>query len=202
VGGLIVRNSWSDGLGLAHGSVGRGSHSAAYYMHAVSDHDEGLVCPNQHSPRSWWACKTLQECISPVSIAYAEAARRPIKLRCLDNGAAVKPGVVCAPSGVYYLANVTEWDSDGLFVACFLRDTRGSDGVQFRLTETSLPQGDVCMPPLVMDDLASIFTPLKISHENDPLVCGFNFLPYETISVMASRYSITEHVAATDYNIE
>jgi hypothetical protein len=36
VGGYIVRNTWKDGLGAAHGLRARGSHTAAYYLQATS----------------------------------------------------------------------------------------------------------------------------------------------------------------------
>lgn len=44
-GGLIVKNSWSDG-------PTQGSHSLAYWMQEVSDWEERTVCPNS------WKCVT------------------------------------------------------------------------------------------------------------------------------------------------
>ena len=200
MGGLIVRNSWDDGLGAAHGSIGRGSHSAHYFMHTVSDHDEARACPNPHSPRSWAPCKDLAECHSPVTRAYAEAARRPLLLKCIDNGGALVPGLMCDTASAYFLANLTEWDSGGLFVGCFHRDPP-NDAAAAAAAADKWP-ASVCMPPLVIDDLSSLFTPKDIPDLNNPDVCQYNFIPYTTLALMQSRYGITEHVAATDYTIE
>ena len=117
-GGFIIRNSWSDGLETAHGSSGRGSHTAAYYMRDIDDADEALACPNPHSPRSWSWCKNLNDCHNPVTALEAEAQRRPLKLRCIDNAADLFD--VCTKNATYFMTNLTEWDEDGLFVACFL----------------------------------------------------------------------------------
>ena len=117
-GGFIVRNSWSDGLEKAHGSAGRGSHTAAYFMRDIDDADEALACPNPHSPRSWSACKSLADCRNPVTALEAEAQRRPLALTCIDNAADLYG--VCAKNASYFMANLTEWDEGGLFVACFL----------------------------------------------------------------------------------
>ena len=93
VGGFIVRNSWSDGLGLAHASKGRGSHSYLYYMRAISDGDESLVCPNPHSPRSWPTCDELDKCLGDgVAIAGARAFGGVRLLECIDNGGYLIPG--------------------------------------------------------------------------------------------------------------
>lgn len=117
-GGFIIRNSWSDGLEKAHGSAGRGSHSAAYFMRDMDDADEALACPNPHSPRSWSVCKSLGDCRNPLTAFEAEALRRPLTLTCIDNAADLFD--VCTKNGTYFMTNLTEWDEDGLFVACFL----------------------------------------------------------------------------------
>ena len=179
-------------------------------VHDRSDHDEARDCPNPHSPRSWWACKNLDECHSPVTIAYAKAARKPRRLTCLDNGHVLQTGVVCDLGSKYFLANITEWDSGGLFVGCFLRDGGGGDGGdgggsgKGSSEPTSTWPAYVCTPPLVMDDLATIFTfdAAEFTHLNDPSVCGYNIIPYSTLAVVQSRFSITEHVGATDFTIE
>jgi len=164
-------------------------------MHALSDYDEALVCPNPHSPRSWTMCKTLDECRSPTTIAYAAAARKPLTLVCLDQSPDFASGAACEAGARYYLANLTEWDSGGLFVGCFHRDTISAPS-------TSTWPGFTCTPPMILDDFASLFTPTSdFPHANDPTVCGFNLIPYETLNVVQSRYGITEHVAATDYTI-
>ena len=165
-GGFIIRNSWSDGLGTAHGSRGRGSHSAAYYMHDVDEADEALACPNPHSPRSWSTCKSLDNCRNAVTVLQARAQRRPLELLCIDNS--VDFFGVCVQNATYFLTNLTEWDSDGLFVGCFLWGAT---------SEAPAGHGDVCSPPMLIDDLASLWTPATIDHVNDPDLCGYNFLP-------------------------
>lgn len=181
-GGFILRNSWSDGLGTAHGSKGRGSHSAAYFMRDVFDFDESLVCPNPHSPRSWQLCKSVDECESPLMRVQANVARKSLALTCTDNSDSVFG--VCTPKATYYLANLTEWDSDGLFVGCFFRADRSEY---------------TCLPPLLIDDLATVFTPLTIDHINDPTICGYNFLPFATLEAIRSRFGGT---VAGDFTIE
>ena len=55
VGGYIVKNSWWDGLPPGPGwKQARGSHSVAFFMQQVSPADEAAVCPNAHSPQSWY----------------------------------------------------------------------------------------------------------------------------------------------------
>ena len=189
-GGFIIRNSWSDGLGTAHGSNGRGSHSAAYYMRDVYDLDEALTCPNPHSPRSWALCKDVAECTNPLTVVQAKVARRPLQLRCTDNSNQVSG--VCEVNASYFMANLTEFDSDGLFIACFLRSSSAHSA-------EAHPAASLCVPPLLIDDLASIFTPRHIEHLNDPDVCGYNFLPYSTVEAVRSRLGA---VVSSDFDIE
>ena len=134
-------------------------------MRDIDEADEALACPNPHSPRSWSACKSLGDCRNPVTALEAEAQRRPLALTCIDNAADLFG--VCTKNASYFMANLTEWDEEGLFVACFLwageKDAPGA--------------GDVCAPPMLIDDLASIWTPTTIEHFNDPDLCGYNFIP-------------------------
>ena len=96
-----VRNSWSDGLGLAHASKGRGSHSYLYYMRAISDGDESLVCPNPHSPRSWPTCDELDKCLGDgVAIAGARAFGGVRLLECMLMASDCLPHQVRAHLGV------------------------------------------------------------------------------------------------------
>ena len=87
-------------------------------------------------------------CRSPLTAVQARVARKPLLLRCIDSSKYAFG--VCAENATYYLSSLTEWDSDGLFVGCFLRETHGAVD---RL---------LCAPPLLIDDLASIFTPATI----------------------------------------
>jgi len=49
VGGFIVRNTWADGLGTAHGLKARGSHTAAYFHGEVY----GGHSPSFNLPKIW-----------------------------------------------------------------------------------------------------------------------------------------------------
>lgn len=190
-GGFILRNSWSDGLGFAHASKGRGSHSYLYYMRGVSDWDEARVCPNPHSPRSWAHCDSLTKCKNAYSVDAASSMRKPMRLSCIDNGGYLVPGL-CERGAIYFMRNLTEWDSGadraGLFIGCFLR---ADDGAQ------------LCAPPLMLDDLATLFTPEGIDEGkialNRPEVCGFNFLPYRLVDELQSRWGF---LTASSFNIE
>ena len=188
VGGFILRNSWSDGLGLQHGAKGRGSHSAAYYHQSVSETDEALACANPHSPRSWQKCADVAACRSPLLALQARAARKPLRLRCLDDGAWVTPGLCACGSGsgsgaTYYLKNLTEFGG-GLFVGCVVVDGPPT------ATASAPSPTELCAPPLLIDDLATIFTPVDAEltpYLHEPTVCGYNFLPYSTFALIQAR---------------
>lgn len=77
----------------------------------------------------------------------------------------------------------------GLFVTCFIYE--GEHG-----TSQSM-----CLPPLTVDDVATVFTPHNIDDVkvNDPLLCGFNFLPYATFEILSSRLG---GVVASRFDIE
>ena len=59
----------------------------------------------------------------------------------------------------------------------------------------------MCLPPLTVDDVATVFTPHNIDDVkvNDPLLCGFNFLPYATFEILSSRRG---GVVASRFDIE
>ena len=40
-------------------------------------------------------------------------------------------------------------------------------------------KGESCLPPLTLDDVATIYQPKKWA-PNDPQMCGFNFISYAT----------------------
>jgi hypothetical protein len=146
------------------------------------------MCPNPNDARSWYKCKDAAECTSPLTAVQARVQRKPLELKCIDNSAAVSG--LCDPSlnASYYLSNLTEWDSDGLFVGCFLRGAQAAH-----------PAALLCAPPLLIDDLASVFTPRTIEHVNQPDVCGYNFVPYATLEALRSRFG---GVVAGDFTIE
>jgi hypothetical protein len=109
-------------------------------------------------------------------------ARSPLELICIDNSAVVFH--VFQKNQTYYMANLTEWDSDGLFVGCFIHSSGNYS---------------LCAPPLLIDDLASVFTPVEILHYNDPDLCQFNFIPYATMEAIRTRFG---SVVAADFEIE
>ena len=90
------------------------------------------------------------------------------------------------------LANMTEFGSSGLFIACFLRFASPTSAVT-----------DMCYPPLTLDDLALVFGPtaaeLKRVGTNDPAACGYNFIPYATYEALQAKFG---GVTATSYDIE
>ena len=55
------------------------------------------------------------------------------------------------------------------------------------LAADSDAHADTCLPPLLLDDIATILTPRTITHVNDPTVCGYHFVPYETLEAIRTR---------------
>ena len=210
MGGYIVRNTWRDGLGFAHGMRARGSHSAAFYMQ--NDVAEEQFCPNPHSARSWEICPTLDDCASARTRNLARGDRKVLYLQCLDTGLA-QPAGACTKGFNYTLTNLTEFGSAGLFVACFLRARTPSVALFAELAKkgkeasppSELPK---CYPPMTLDDLALVFSPTDAELErvgvNDPSVCGYNFVPYETLEALQARFygGVQGAVTVTSYDIE
>jgi len=188
-GGFIVRNTWADGLGTAHGLKARGSHSAQYYAQMISDSDEAISCPNPHSPRSWVTCDNVAQCRSAVIAMEAKFAGKVLELRCIDLGFSLPQGACKAGRG-YFLTNMTEWGSSGLYNMCFLKE--GMDGT---------PDSTFCLPPLTIDDVATIFTPVDIDSrpKNNKALCGFNFIAYETYAKLQVRFG---NIIVTSFDIE
>ncbi|EOD40272.1 hypothetical protein EMIHUDRAFT_260178 [Emiliania huxleyi CCMP1516] len=136
-GGFILRNTWKDGLGIAHGQGTRGSHTARYYNKDLDGaNDEPLSCPNPHSPRSWGTCKDLAECKKQGDDPQNKDGL--LRLKCTDTGFALPEGA-CDKDVGYFMANRTEWGMRGLFVTCFIYE--GEHG-----TSQSM-----CLPPLTSE---------------------------------------------------
>lgn len=226
VGGLIIKNSWWDGIPLkgmrralsrarpAHAcdhlvtiplptpthphppsgscadptapcAAGRGSHSLAYFMSQHSDPEEREICPNVHSPASWYMCKEAKSCASEGTATSARAMRKVLRLQCLDDGDR-SPYVEaqCKKGERFFLKNVTRFGG-GLSVACMLRAAGGTD---------------LCLPPLWLEDLALLFEPIEEEKkENDPDQCGFYLLPYAVYREVASTFGATW---ASDLEVE
>jgi hypothetical protein len=109
-------------------------------------------------------------------------------------GPVPRPVCVLSECGPHSRRSVgsTEYGSAGLFVACVL-------GV----STSSHPQSETCYPPMLIDDLALVFTASASEFArvglNDPTACGYNFLPYATYETMQARNG---GVTATSYEIE
>ena len=162
-------------------------HASAH--HGAAPFPHRYVCPNPHSPRSWMTCGSVAECTSPMTLMSAESTRKVFHLKCVDDGSSLPTGA-CEPGEGYHFQNITDFGTAGLYVACFLR-VQGTEATS------------KCYPPMPIDDLPMIFGPtdeeIKRVGINDPEVCGFNFIPYETYETLQSRFG---DVIATSYGIE
>jgi len=191
MGGFILRNTWADGLGTAHGLKARGSHSAEFYMQTEKGANDASACPNPHSPRSWTTCESIAKCKTPIKLFNRQIDDSVLELKCIDTGFTVPKGA-CKPELTYYLANTTNFGNKGLFIACFL--TEGPDG-----------EGSHCYPPLTLDDLATVFTPKDIEERiasgkiNNKALCGFNFFSYAAFERLQANIG---GITATRYDIE
>lgn len=204
VGGYILKNSWWDGLppGPAWKHA-RGSHSIAYFMQQVSSADEARICPNSHSPLSWYKCDDLRSCRASKTTAYARAANQPLHLRCIDRSPFLHEW--CERDEPLFIRSITGVGG-ALFTVCFIRD-RGrtedapvapdggivnrrslDDPRAARLGREPLTAYDaapsdealLCSPPLPLDDLALVVAPVEEERfQNDPELCGFYFFPYD-----------------------
>jgi len=192
-GGLIIKNSWWDGVPLpgmscadptAPCAAGRGSHTIAYFMGAHSPIAEREVCPNVHSPDSWYPCVDLATCTGESTAISAHAVRKVLRLKCLDDGDR-SPYIkgVCEKDERFFLKNSTRLGG-GLSATCLVRADGGPD---------------LCLPPLWWEDLALLFTPVEEEdRENDPDQCGFYILPYDVYRNVAASISPPW---ATDFEI-
>ena len=113
-----------------------------------------------------------------------------------SDGGYLMPGL-CEKGKLYFMSSLVEWDTGadraGLFIGCFLRadNSTGTIGTE------------VCAPPLLLDDIATLFTPEGVEHgklpRNQPTQCGFNFIPYKLIDETQSRFGGLE---STSFDIE
>lgn len=204
----MIKNSWWDGLPpAASWTQARGSHTLGYFLQRHSDADERSVCPNVHSPRSWYSCDDLFSCRKPQTQLYANTIRKVLRLECIDDSPFAKG--ICKKGARYFLKRIAPWGDEpgnfggGLSFACMIEDdpdvvataTDPSGGVTRRRglggADSTAGGADVglCTPPLPLDDLALIFTP--IAEEivpNDPDQCGFYFMPYEILETLSVRF--------------
>jgi len=194
VGGLIIKNSWWDGVppvGMlctdptAPCAAGRGSHSMAYLMGRISEKDERELCPNVHSPASWYACGSYTACLDPATKVSARASRKVLELECLDRSPYLSG--LCKAGERFYLGSIDAFGA-GLSVACLVK----ADG-----------SGEVCTPPIWVEDLALLIAPVKASERpNDMDACGYYVLPYdvfnEVVATLGGTYAIDLDIEWTE----
>jgi hypothetical protein len=199
VGGWILRNSWWDGLPPGPTwKHARGSHSLGWFLQDISLQDEARLCPNAHSPSSWFGCSDLASCRDRKTRTFARAMNRPLHLECIDRSPFLLG--MCAKGEKFFLEGIHSWGA-GLTVGCFLREdgrpaTFSSDkdpGVTSKELGSSFVEGGytkapevftgsarVCSPPVPVEDLALVFSPVQEEqYPNHPDLCGFYFFPYE-----------------------
>ena len=218
-GGWIVKNSWWDGLppNFAFWNHARGSHSIDYFLQKISDTDEAALCPNTHSPRSWYPCNDLKTCRAPETAMFARASKRVLRLECLDRSPFAKG--LCRRGDRYFLKHLEPLGGGlsfggGLTQACLVYDDphhdtsdeagEGAGSVTRRSLEEKEQTrrglsreridpvtngGDLCTPPLPVDDLAMVFAPVKEEERpNDADVCGYYFMPYAVLDMLGRRF--------------
>jgi len=193
VGGFIIKNSWWDGVPLpgmsckdptAPCAAGRGSHSIGWFMQNHSDIAERDVCPNVHSPASWYMCADIDACKAEGTAISARAVRKVLRLECLGNGDR-SPYVhgICQAGEKFFFKSAVAYGG-GLSVACMIRE----DG------------SELCLPPLWLEDLALIFAPVSEEDKpNDPDICGYYIVPYAVFRSVGAAFGNTH---ATDLDIK
>ncbi|RHY28472.1 hypothetical protein DYB25_005728 [Aphanomyces astaci] len=165
-GGFVVKNSWQDGW--------QGSHSMAYWMQDISEWDDRVVCPNSFNPFNWYVptqddgVVDIAACLSDDSVQYAALNRQPLHLTCVDDA-------YCVPGRVYFAKNRTSY-GDRMHVMCF-----------WEYDPTDKSSKHVCLPPMLQETIARTFEPDEV-YENDSDLCGFYFLPYDTISQVSALF--------------
>jgi len=154
-----------------------GSHSWKFFAHMVDEDDEKYSCPNPANPRSWTECADLEACKHDIDGDVLEGPPKTYReLMCINTGQIKYLKSPCDDKTSYWLKNRTDWGSEGLFVSCFVTEAGGK-------------AGDVCLPPLTLDDLATIFFPVDNTKdgkeiENDMMQCGFNFISCASLACL------------------
>ncbi|KAF0695860.1 Aste57867_13380 [Aphanomyces stellatus] len=165
-GGLIVKNSWADGW--------TGSHSLQYWMQNISEWEERVLCPNSANPFNWYTpteddgLTDIAACLSPDSVQYAALNRQPLHLTCDDLD-------LCVEGRQYFAKNRTAW-GDRMHIMCFWEYEPATNSSRH-----------LCLPPMLREAIADVFSPVE-TYKNDPDVCGFYFLPYETIRTVSALF--------------
>jgi len=176
VGGLIVRNTWMDGV-YSFDEFGelksRGSHSLPYFMQTISASDERLLCPNSYDPRNWYPCGStatdvpslMTACLATAPNITSNAQIQPYHLLCRNSSYCST-----APNDYYILLNSTKYQDD-LTIMCFLQ-----------YNSVTLNGDVVCGNPQPIESYTVYFAPItsEIRNNTDDW-CGFYILPYDLI---------------------
>jgi hypothetical protein len=178
-GGFILKNSWTD-------SATMGSHSIQWWMQDISDWEERILCPNSYSPMNYYVCgnavsnaslntptfdAAMKPCLDPKFEIFANISKQPLHLNCSD-----KTQCRAREDGFTYFAKNSTDYGDKMMKFCFWEYNI--------LTNTTR---DFCLKPNRLNDLAKVFVPSRV-YENDKDVCGFYFLPYDTLRAYNARY--------------
>jgi len=194
-GGLILKNSWFDGIRPPLGTVhARGSHSLKYWLQEVTDWEEAVMCPNSHNPENWYQCGNSGEVIHAHADGGDGGADVPFPVgrsvtptggveECLTEETALYAKTSFAPLHLrcldaewcdtsadvtYFTRNSTAW-GDRMLRMCF-----------FEFNSVTKASSEVCLPPLLGQTIAYILSPVDEEIlEDDPDVCGYYFYPYE-----------------------
>ncbi|KAG9402543.1 hypothetical protein AC1031_007153 [Aphanomyces cochlioides] len=165
-GGFIVKNSWADGW--------QGSHSLQYWMQNISEWEERVLCPNSFNPFNWYmpseddGLEGIASCLSDDSTEYAKLNRQPLHLECIDDE-------ICVPGRVYFAKNRTTW-GDRMHIMCF-----------WEYDSVKKTSRHLCLKPMLQEAISDTFRPVEV-YQNDPDLCGFYFLPYETVRRVSALF--------------
>lgn len=160
VGGFILKNNWLTA-----------SHSIDYFMQKISRWDESVVCPNSMNPRNWYACTSIEDCLSEKTRMYAEISYQPHELKCVADP---KSGVCKTdPAYTYFIKNFTH-TGDDMFSFCMFEYKAEGQDPQHPVAE------EFCLDPFVLEGMVDFFAPVKVL-PNDQDNCGFFFFPYDLV---------------------
>ncbi|KDO22185.1 hypothetical protein SPRG_12681 [Saprolegnia parasitica CBS 223.65] len=176
-GGFILKNSWADG-------PTQGSHSIKWWLQDISDWEERILCPNSHSPMNFYACGNAAvvganatttstwhagfgPCMEPKIEMFANVSKQPLHLDCSAD--------MCRANATYFVKNSTDY-GDKMYNFCL-----------WELDHATNATRDLCLKPNRLDGIAKELTP-RVAYINDPDLCGFYFMPYETLRAYNARY--------------
>ncbi|RLN99890.1 hypothetical protein DYB28_012959, partial [Aphanomyces astaci] len=129
----------------------------------------GMVHPfNWYVPTQDDGLVDIAACLSDDSVQYAALNRQPLHLTCVDDA-------YCVPGRVYFAKNRTSY-GDRMHVMCF-----------WEYDPTDKSSKHLCLPPMLQETIARTFEPDEV-YENDSDLCGFYFLPYDTISQVSALF--------------